>query len=511
MYQGDEQHKRFHQLFHKDREHTSELQRTAETMSKEDKLCVLLFDEISLKAQLTFHERKDKITGFVDNSCERKPEFADHAQVFMIRGLVKNYKQAISYGFSRSAMKGPELASQIKMIEHMNDKPYFEFEGEEIITFPHPPHLLKCFRNLFMTYDVKLLSFASWKHIEQFIELDNSNPHFVFAPKHHIQPNGKEKMRVKLAAQIFSHSVAMGIYSKASTNDIMIVFLNKSVHLINELQFIGCKRKPPSQGGWLKLLNGYERLSDSLYKKHQIKSIATRRINQDPLENCFGCIRANCGLNDNPTVAQFIAGLKTGIITNMRNIIKNKKYCEEDSGKFPISHDVICVSDEEIESSAETQACAYVCGFIFKKYAKDCGNCKKAMLAEKPTEIHQFTQFKEYVDGKHSLNYANHSFIACVEKSAELDQSYLKENSHLDQIKKMQHWLANKNMIEQSVSIFLIKRFCLLQNRRFSVESAKNSTLPSNNNEIAIDSPESQLTQSWVLELEIQHLSKIHA
>ncbi|KAL0811822.1 hypothetical protein ABMA28_009250 [Loxostege sticticalis] len=102
----------------------------------------------------------------------------------------------------------------------MNDKPYFEFEGEEIITFPDPPHLLKCFRNLFMTYDVKLLSFASWKHIEQFIELDNSNPHFVFAPKHHIQPNGKEKMRVKLAAQIFSHSVAMGIYSKASTNEL---------------------------------------------------------------------------------------------------------------------------------------------------------------------------------------------------------------------------------------------------------------------------------------------------
>lgn len=35
------------------------------------------------------------------------------------------------------------------------DHPYFEFEGHEI-ALHDPPHLLKCFRNLFMKYDVKL-------------------------------------------------------------------------------------------------------------------------------------------------------------------------------------------------------------------------------------------------------------------------------------------------------------------------------------------------------------------
>lgn len=52
----------------------------------------------------------------MDNGEETKPQFADHAQVFMVRGLIKNYKQAVASTFSASATKGPELAKQIKNI-----------------------------------------------------------------------------------------------------------------------------------------------------------------------------------------------------------------------------------------------------------------------------------------------------------------------------------------------------------------------------------------------------------
>ena len=58
---------------------------------------------------------------------------------------------------------------------------------------------------------------AKWSHIKQFYELDNNNPNFVFAPclsKQHLEPNSKQKMRVKLAAQVLSHSVAAGLYTK---------------------------------------------------------------------------------------------------------------------------------------------------------------------------------------------------------------------------------------------------------------------------------------------------------
>lgn len=46
---------------------------------KSQKGCALLFDEVSLKAQILYNEKKDKITGVVDNGQQKQPEFADHA------------------------------------------------------------------------------------------------------------------------------------------------------------------------------------------------------------------------------------------------------------------------------------------------------------------------------------------------------------------------------------------------------------------------------------------------
>lgn len=60
---------------------------------------------------------------------------------------------------------------------------------------------------------------AKWSHIKNFFELDKQNNNFVFAPaltKDHLNPNAKQKMRVKLAAQVLSHTVAAGIYAKVS-------------------------------------------------------------------------------------------------------------------------------------------------------------------------------------------------------------------------------------------------------------------------------------------------------
>lgn len=81
----------------------SQMRKRAASMKLEEKLCVLMFDEVSLKAQISYNERKDKLTGFVDNGMNRKPEFADHAQVFMVRGLYQNYKQPVAYTFAASA------------------------------------------------------------------------------------------------------------------------------------------------------------------------------------------------------------------------------------------------------------------------------------------------------------------------------------------------------------------------------------------------------------------------
>ncbi|XP_045451963.1 uncharacterized protein LOC123660991 [Melitaea cinxia] len=96
--------------------------KATEKMTVKERLCVILFDEMSLKANITYNERKDRVIGFVSNGDKTVAEFADHAQVFMVRGILKNYKQPVCYTFSQSATKGPELAKQLKaVISQMQD------------------------------------------------------------------------------------------------------------------------------------------------------------------------------------------------------------------------------------------------------------------------------------------------------------------------------------------------------------------------------------------------------
>lgn len=225
-------------------------------MKPEHKLCVVLFDEMSLKPNVAYNERKDRVSGFVTNGQETLPEYADHAQVFMIRGLIKNYKQPVAYTFSQSATKGPELAKQLKAVitelqnaglnvvatvcdQGTNNVNCIKFllqetrgillrkseepEGniilinkQEIIPLYDPPHLMKCIRNNLITKnllykkDNKMLM-AKWEHITA---LHQENPGYKgirLVPKltdSHCIPSKIPRMKVKFATQLFSQTVA---------------------------------------------------------------------------------------------------------------------------------------------------------------------------------------------------------------------------------------------------------------------------------------------------------------
>lgn len=146
---------------------------------------------------------------------QRQPEFADHAQVFMVRGLIKNYKQAIFYTFSASATKGPELAKQIKNVitevqktglivvasvcdQGTNNRQAIRLlinetrgvylrraetpkeniiliNDEEIIPLYDPPHLLKGMRNNLITKKIifkkdGVIKTAKWSHLLQLLK-----------------------------------------------------------------------------------------------------------------------------------------------------------------------------------------------------------------------------------------------------------------------------------------------------------------------------------------------------
>jgi len=53
---------------------------------------------------------------FEDNGLGRTQNFADHSLVFMIKGIIKKYKQPMSYTFCQSSTNKHDLANQIRKV-----------------------------------------------------------------------------------------------------------------------------------------------------------------------------------------------------------------------------------------------------------------------------------------------------------------------------------------------------------------------------------------------------------
>ena len=89
-----------------------------------------------------------------------------------------------------------------------------------MVTLFDVPHLLKCTRNALLKYDIEFTVglgdeepsktyCAEWARIVEMFQLDRSQfersvPKLTEA---HLRPVGQKKMKVKYAAQVFSHAV----------------------------------------------------------------------------------------------------------------------------------------------------------------------------------------------------------------------------------------------------------------------------------------------------------------
>ena len=72
-----------------------------------EKVCLLMWDEVSLKLMLQYSAEKDKVVG-------RK--YADHALVFMLKEINRGWKIPLSYNFCASQTKSDQLAWCIKEV-----------------------------------------------------------------------------------------------------------------------------------------------------------------------------------------------------------------------------------------------------------------------------------------------------------------------------------------------------------------------------------------------------------
>ncbi|XP_044762250.1 uncharacterized protein LOC123319389 [Coccinella septempunctata] len=180
------------------------LKAQTEKMHVLDRCCVLIFDEISLCSGFSYERRKQRISGFEDlGSLGRTSNPANHALVFMIRGIKVNFKVPVGYFFTKDTVKSSDLSKLIVMVigalqvvgieicatvcdqgstnrsalnslvqNCTDDKPssyHFIVNQKPIFTIYDVPHLLKNTRNSIIKskFEFEKGKFASMEHIKQ--------------------------------------------------------------------------------------------------------------------------------------------------------------------------------------------------------------------------------------------------------------------------------------------------------------------------------------------------------
>ncbi|XP_045778266.1 uncharacterized protein LOC123876151 [Maniola jurtina] len=224
----------------------SKLKRRVQRMAQTERLCSLLFDEVTISPTLNRKERQDVL---VNNKNKKiKSDLANHTIVFMIRLIFKKQNQPIAYKFSCQRISKDELKIIIRNIisdlqgcglnvmaticdqdtrnigaidklimetkeEYLRKKKKyakdtFEVNGNEIVPLFDAPHLMKGIRNDLVTKNLKgtlknTVKIAKWDHILQFF-MSISKSKFTNVTKYHVIPKKINKTEASYAIQTLS-------------------------------------------------------------------------------------------------------------------------------------------------------------------------------------------------------------------------------------------------------------------------------------------------------------------
>ena len=378
-------------------------------LPERDRQCSLVFDEMSLKSQLAYDKNLDYIVGYTADG-----KLATHVLVFMIRGLSMKWKQAISFHFTHNTVASATLAEFIirsiqrlhdiglsvrcivcdqaatnvcalKQLGFDQDHPQIHCHGvtHAVHVVFDVPHLLKNVRNNLQKYKIKVdESVASWKDVESVYNLDKLCQ-IRLAPRltdRHLEPSSLSKMRVRVAAQTLSHSVAAAVSMRILTKqlppsahgtadfvenmDTLFDLLNSRQlvgdkparcaltdknDILNQLcvmkewvskwQFVGARSQNIVKSHWglLVTISSVVALSRELLHEG-FKFVFTSRLNQDCIENFFACIRSKHGWCENPTPVHFFTAFKNAVILSSLDSTSSGKNCIADDDFQLIEH-----------------------------------------------------------------------------------------------------------------------------------------------------------------------------
>lgn len=186
-------------------------------MKKQEQICGIVFDAISIKSGIFYDVANDKMQGYEDlGEYASSKKIAQYAMVFMAKGLASNWKQTLGFFYFHKSVKSEILCKMISdcftklkdsgfipkfVICHQDTtnrsvfnkfcitsySPSLLHNGDDIYFFFDTPHLLKSIRNNLMKYDFKVDNkIISWKYVVDFYKRDSSM-YLRFAPKLHDQ------------------------------------------------------------------------------------------------------------------------------------------------------------------------------------------------------------------------------------------------------------------------------------------------------------------------------------
>ncbi|XP_036146648.1 uncharacterized protein LOC118646884 [Monomorium pharaonis] len=377
---------------------------------------ILLLDEINLRKSVTVCSRNLTYVGLTDlgdggQQSTDINEQATHGLVLMFQPLADVYTQPIAVFASKNSVKGEELAKiVIKAICYLEQcgamihgvvadgaatntkmcsllgvrgtiedtKTWFTHpldDKRKVFVFSDVCHLVKNVRNrLYNKRKLRLKStngYVSWNYFETLYNIDKDHPGNARAcPKitlRHVVLDNTSKMRVRLATQIFSNSVADGLAFYLSHGCEGLSGCEETISFCKRMNdmFDAMNRKSPNQGltphckdfkileDTLRWLDEWELavsktditaeefltvetskglrislrstmdLCKYLIDKFNFKYLLTGKVNQDNLEKFFGTIRQCAGCNDHPNCPTFLQLYK---LLSVYSVIKPPKY-----------------------------------------------------------------------------------------------------------------------------------------------------------------------------------------
>ncbi|XP_034934874.1 uncharacterized protein [Chelonus insularis] len=258
------------------------------------------------------------------------------------------------------------------------DKFYYEWNDERIYCGYDSPHMWKCFRNLLYKHDFILNGeIISWGAIRELFDIEKYNVARAYhkLTSRHLDPGPMEKMSVKLATQVFSHTVASDLKAGYCTGelkhpackatvefiermnciidcmnaksicdnnmyraglcklrDFVERYLISSCEWLSSLSLANAAKAPPSFTNMIITINSTLELWKELQNRN-VEYLMTANLQQDPLENLFGYWRGSCGNNSNPSAKRVMSCAQRSMVYNVGKAPEGAN-CEEDKNEL---------------------------------------------------------------------------------------------------------------------------------------------------------------------------------